>query len=32
MGLKAPVDEKGLVRRDDAEHCIREIMEREEKR
>ncbi|KAB1223565.1 UDP-glycosyltransferase 74F2 [Morella rubra] len=29
MGLKAPVDEKGLVRREAAEHCIREIMEGE---
>jgi pathogen-inducible salicylic acid glucosyltransferase len=29
MGLKAPVDEKGLVRREIAEHCIWEIMEGE---
>jgi pathogen-inducible salicylic acid glucosyltransferase len=29
MGLKVPVDEKGLVRREIAEHCIREIMEGE---
>jgi pathogen-inducible salicylic acid glucosyltransferase len=29
MGLKASVDEKGLVRREAAEHCIREIMEGE---
>ncbi|XP_040992411.1 mogroside IE synthase-like [Juglans microcarpa x Juglans regia] len=29
MGLKAPVDEKGLVRREAAAHCIREIMEGE---
>ncbi|KAF5470285.1 hypothetical protein F2P56_010807 [Juglans regia] len=29
MGLKAPVDEKGLVRREAAEHCIREILEGE---
>jgi len=29
MGLKAPVDEKGLVSREAAEHCIREIMEGE---
>jgi pathogen-inducible salicylic acid glucosyltransferase len=29
MGLKAPVDEKGLVRREVAEHCIRKIMEGE---
>ncbi|XP_062175293.1 UDP-glycosyltransferase 74F2-like [Alnus glutinosa] len=28
-GLKAPVDEKGLVRREIVEHCIREIMEGE---
>jgi pathogen-inducible salicylic acid glucosyltransferase len=27
MGLKAPTDEKGIVRRDAAKHCIREIME-----
>ncbi|XP_062173302.1 UDP-glycosyltransferase 74C1-like [Alnus glutinosa] len=27
MRLKAPVDEKGLVSREAAEHCIREIME-----
>ncbi|GLT64019.1 hypothetical protein SLA2020_365370 [Shorea laevis] len=26
MGLKAPVDEKGFVRREAVEHCIREIM------
>ncbi|KAE8038035.1 hypothetical protein FH972_010581 [Carpinus fangiana] len=29
MGLKAPADEKGIVRREAAEHCIREIMEGE---
>ncbi|KAF5446499.1 hypothetical protein F2P56_032123, partial [Juglans regia] len=29
MGLKVPVDEKGIVRREAAEHCIREIMEGE---
>ncbi|GLT66594.1 hypothetical protein SLA2020_389510 [Shorea laevis] len=29
MGLKAPVDEKGLVSREAAKHCIREIMEGE---
>ncbi|XP_062175064.1 UDP-glycosyltransferase 74F2-like [Alnus glutinosa] len=29
MGLKAPVDEKGLVSREAAEHCIKEIMEGE---
>jgi pathogen-inducible salicylic acid glucosyltransferase len=29
IGLKAPVDEKGLVRRDALEHCVREIMEGE---
>ncbi|XP_040992646.1 UDP-glucosyltransferase 74AE2-like [Juglans microcarpa x Juglans regia] len=29
MGLKAPVDEKGLVRREAAAHCIREIIEGE---
>ncbi|KAG6630942.1 hypothetical protein CIPAW_13G056200 [Carya illinoinensis] len=29
MGLKPPVDEKGLVRREAIEHCIREIMEGE---
>ncbi|XP_062173992.1 UDP-glycosyltransferase 74F2-like [Alnus glutinosa] len=29
MGLKAPVDEKGLVRREAAKHYIREIMEGE---
>jgi pathogen-inducible salicylic acid glucosyltransferase len=29
MGLKAPVDKKGIVRREVAEHCIREIMEGE---
>ncbi|XP_059434057.1 mogroside IE synthase-like [Corylus avellana] len=27
MGLKAPTDEEGIVRREIAEHCIREIME-----
>ncbi|XP_059450670.1 UDP-glycosyltransferase 74E2-like [Corylus avellana] len=29
MGLRAPVDEKGIIRRKAAEHCIREIMEGE---
>ncbi|KAG6680706.1 hypothetical protein I3842_13G056300 [Carya illinoinensis] len=29
MGLKAPMDEKGLVRREGVAHCIREIMEGE---
>ncbi|GLT64025.1 hypothetical protein SLA2020_365420 [Shorea laevis] len=29
IGLKASVDEKGLVKREAAEHCIREIMEGE---
>jgi pathogen-inducible salicylic acid glucosyltransferase len=29
MGLNAPVDEKVLVNRESAEHCIREIMEGE---
>jgi pathogen-inducible salicylic acid glucosyltransferase len=29
MGLKAPVDEKGIVRREAAEQCIKEIMEGE---
>jgi pathogen-inducible salicylic acid glucosyltransferase len=29
MGLKAPADEKGLVRREATGHCIREIMEGE---
>jgi len=29
MGLNAPVDEKVLVNREAAEHCIREIMEGE---
>ncbi|XP_023924982.2 mogroside IE synthase [Quercus suber] len=29
MGLKAPADEKGLVKREAIENCIREIMERE---
>ncbi|KAG7949169.1 hypothetical protein I3843_13G047900 [Carya illinoinensis] len=29
MGLKALVDEKGIVRRETVEHCIREIMEGE---
>ena len=29
MGLKAPADEKGLVKREEIEHCIREIMEGE---
>ncbi|XP_062175714.1 mogroside IE synthase-like [Alnus glutinosa] len=29
IGLKAPVDEKGLVRRDALEHCVQEIMEGE---
>ena len=29
MGLKAPTDEKGLVRREAAKHCIKEIMEGE---
>ncbi|XP_059459420.1 mogroside IE synthase-like [Corylus avellana] len=29
MGLKPPTDENGIVRREAAEHCIREIMEGE---
>ncbi|XP_062175416.1 UDP-glycosyltransferase 74F2-like [Alnus glutinosa] len=29
MGLKAPMDEKGLVKQEAIEHCIREIMEGE---
>jgi len=29
MRLKAPIDKKGLVSREAAEHCIREIMEGE---
>ncbi|XP_022759824.1 UDP-glycosyltransferase 74E2-like [Durio zibethinus] len=29
MGLKAPADEKGIVRREAIKHCIREIMEGE---
>jgi len=29
IGLKALVDEKGLVKRDALEHCVREIMEGE---
>ena len=29
MGLKAPADEKGLVKREAIENCIREIMEGE---
>jgi pathogen-inducible salicylic acid glucosyltransferase len=29
MGLKAPADEKEIVRREAAEHCIKEIMEEE---
>jgi pathogen-inducible salicylic acid glucosyltransferase len=29
MRLKAPIDEKGLVSREAAKHCIREIMEGE---
>ncbi|KAG2672695.1 hypothetical protein I3760_13G054800 [Carya illinoinensis] len=29
MGLKVPMDEKGLVRREGVAHCIREIMEGE---
>jgi pathogen-inducible salicylic acid glucosyltransferase len=29
MGLKAPANEKGLVKQEVIEHCIREIMEGE---
>ena len=32
IGLKAPADEKGIVRRETVEHCIREIMEEERRK